>query len=122
MTPDETFLMANLCAIACRRSTGRLLLNRLHSQTMLDLYEAEPGYAHFDITSDMVNELLAFKKSRRNTKMCALLIAGLDRAARGKCMLNVGRKMALGLLVMFDCDVRRRAERLLKKWEKQDGE
>lgn len=83
------------------------------------MYEADPLYVRYVFPKDLQQALGLYGNRKRNVQMNALLISYLFRAAEGLVALNVGRKMAFGLLAMLDFDTRARALRMAGKWRRQ---
>ena len=105
--------------IATREVRGRRTLTTDQCRDLCRMYEADPLYVRYVFPRDLQQALGLYGNRKRNVQMNALLISYLFRAAEGLVALNVGRKMAFGLLAMLDFDTRARALRMAGKWRRQ---
>lgn len=105
--------------IATREVRGRRTLTTEQCRDLCRIYEAEPLYCRYVFDRELQRALGRYGNRKRNVPMNALLISYLFRAAEGMLALNVGRRMAFGLLAMLDFDTRARALRLAGRWRKQ---
>lgn len=119
MTPSEVATVSVLSAVVSREIVGRVSLTRDQCRDICRIYEADPLYLSFTFPPEVSVAVTNYSGRRRNTQMNALLITYLLRASEGMVILEVGRRMALGLLAMFDVEVRERALKLADKWRKE---
>lgn len=119
MTQDERDVLDTLVQVANGESKGRVTLTRDQCISLMRLYEAEPLYSLFTTPPELGVILERYRSRRRNVQMNALLITYVGRAVDELVKLNVGRRMALGLLAMIDLEVRQRAVALADKWRRQ---
>jgi hypothetical protein len=108
-----------LIQIAAGELRGRRTLTIDQCRDLARIYAADPLYVRCHFPPDLRQALLRYASRKRNVPMNSLLITYLFRAIDGMVALNVGRKMAFGLLAMLDCDVRVRALRLAGRWRRQ---
>lgn len=83
------------------------------------MYEADPLYVRYVFSKDLQQALGRYGNRKRNVPMNALLMSYLVRAGEGLVRLNVGKKMAYGLLAMLDFDTRARALRMAGRWRRE---
>lgn len=119
MTGNERETMQILTSVAGKEVPGRVTLTIRQCKDLLRLYEADPLYSMWDYSPQLREALEKYMNRRRNRQMSALLITYLLRAAAGMVQLNVGRRMALGLLAMMNEEVRADALALADRWLKQ---
>lgn len=119
MTADERETMQLLVSVANRDVPGRVTMTARQCRDLLRLYEAEPLYSLWDYPDELRQAIYRYSDRSRNRVMNALLITYLLRGAEDMVQLNVGRRMALGLLAMLEPVIRDRALRLADRWRKQ---
>ena len=119
MTDSEIETMRLLASVATRETRKRLTLTREQCLDIFRMYAADPLYVRYPNANGLNEALGQYRSRRRNVQMNALLITCLNRAMDDLIVLRVGRRMALGLLAMFDDEVRGRALNLAEKWLNQ---
>lgn len=119
MTADERETMQLLVGIVNRDVPGRVTMTYQQCRALLQLYEANPLDTLWDYPDEVRQAIYRYSDRSRNRVMNALLITYLLRGAEDMVQLNVGRRMALGLLAMLEPIVRDRALRLAERWRKQ---
>lgn len=110
MSPDETYLIANLTSVASGQTRGRFCINEYWAKVFLRLIEAPPMHVQFHATEDFVKRLNKFQKRSDMKVFSAMCYELIQRAANSSCALDVGRRTALGLFCLFNEDVRKFAE------------
>lgn len=110
MTPEETYLIANLTSVASGQTRGRFSMGGHFARVFLRLIEADPLYVEFSATDDFKKSYESFKRWKGMIPFTATTYGLLERSSRDLCGLDVGRKAALGLFCLFNEDIRRHAE------------
>lgn len=106
MDLPEQYLLSNLVGLACGDTTGRFAMHKDHSLMLLDLYARPPLYVEFTGPRNLARRLGKFMENPERLSFCRTLMMLLLRAARGKIVLRVGRRGALGLIACLDRDLR----------------
>jgi len=120
MRDSERETICAIGQIASRERSGRLKLTVDQCKDLCRVYESDPLYSIHSISPELRIAVMRYGTRKRAVPLNALLITYLYRSAHGMGVeLNVGRKMAFGLLSMLDLDVRERAFRLAGKWRRQ---
>lgn len=119
MRDSERETLRAIGEIASRERRGRLKLTVEQCKDLARIYEADPLYSSLALPSPLRQIVNRYAGRKRNVQMNALLITYLYRAIDGTVELNVGVKMALGLLAMLDIEERGRAAKLANKWRRQ---
>lgn len=117
MTPNETNTVELLVDVVMGEVRGPVELTRRQCCDICRIYSMDPLYFKFDLPGEVKSLLGWYGGPRRPSKrMNALLITYLYRASEGMVRLNVGKRMALGLLGMMDMSIRDEALKLADKW------
>ncbi len=112
MTSSEEHLIRTLVDLCCKKNRGRVLLNAGDCQTLLGLYDAAPGYAHWAVPLSTAMKLTRLLTDPLAGERRATLLSALKKGATGRTVLGCESQMAGELLCLFDCDARGDAEEL----------
>lgn len=110
MTGTEEHVVRTLVDLCTGKLRGRVMLNAGDCQTMLELYEAVPGYVIWDMPIKTAVHLTRMLVDPVSLERRAVLLTALKKGAAGQTRLCCNHEMAGELLCLFDCDARREAE------------
>lgn len=109
MNVEEKTLVEAIADLANTKGGKPFVMEAEDCRMLLRLYYAPPMYVTFGLTEKTSFMLHSYPKIKRNMTLNTLLWKRLRQVMLGGRPIRVTRRMALGLLSLFDQDIRKQA-------------